>query len=552
MSFITIDDNLRTMNIPSDIALLGVESDDDVNKIAFKMPKTYCGYDLSTFVAHINYVNAEGEGDQYIVDDLAADGEDPTLLDFTWLVGRSACKYKGRTQFIVCLKKYASDGSGNVLQEFNTTVYSLPVLRGLETTAAVIQQNPDIIEYILQRIEQSGSFDPSQYYTKAETNELIPTVLPNPEALTINGTDYDGTEAVELTIEATNTYTGEVNGKIIHVVDALAQAATDFNLYDGNGDPVASADIAITNKNLFRSDLLSNSVTSKGVTFTKNEDGSVTANGTSTGTNAISSCTPDIYQFVVGQNYTLSSGKNSGNAAVQLAFVFADDSTLTVIAKNSAKTFTISKVVASVMASIVVPDSGVACSNEVVYPQLEVGDMASTYIANSYETMTFDGTTMPDIPDTIANIYALDASVEDIMMEYEGDLIRSKANAYAKEMQLTSENLAYNVARQSAGDVIEEDNFSGLDTTSKNLIGAINELYHTTPGSSFILTTTVQPNTGGITLWDNRITANSRFYPYASDFGVVITNMVSEAGYLSVYFDVESFDSEFTFEVEVS
>lgn len=164
MSFIVIDDNLRTMTIPEDIVLLGVESDDDVNKIPFKMPKEYCGFDLSQFEARINYMNAKGEGDIYIVSDLAIDGDDPTMMTFTWVVGRNACKYKGKTRFIVCLKKFAPDDTGDVIQEFNTTVYTLPVLEGLETVDAVVQQNADIIEEILRKLDPSVNiFNASTY-----------------------------------------------------------------------------------------------------------------------------------------------------------------------------------------------------------------------------------------------------------------------------------------------------------------------------------------------------------------------------------------------------
>lgn len=128
MAYIVIDENLRTMDIPSEIVLLGVESDEDVNKIQFQMPKEYCGYDLSEFDANINFMNAKGEGDVYSVSDLTVDGD---AMTFTWVVGRTACAYKGMTRFNVCLKKF---DEGTLVQEFNTTVYELPVLEGLEIT----------------------------------------------------------------------------------------------------------------------------------------------------------------------------------------------------------------------------------------------------------------------------------------------------------------------------------------------------------------------------------------------------------------------------------
>ncbi len=429
MSYIIINDDLRTMQIPEDIEILGVESDDDVNKIPFQMPKEYCGFDLSEFSARINYMNANGDGDVYVVDDLAVDGDDPSLMTFTWLVGRNACEYKGDTKFIVCLKKF--DENGDVIQEFNTTVYSLPVLEGLETTEAVVQQNADIIQYLINLIEEAGVVDPDNYYTKAETDALIPTQLPNPEQLVINGQSYDGSEEVELTIVATSEVLATASGKIIHVVDAVEQAVEALTLYDANNDPVASAAIAVTNKNLFRIDQIASQTVSKGITFTKNADGSITANGTSTGTYAMTSCNLDKNMFVVGNTYTVSTSKTVGYTYIQLMITYTDDSVDYIVSRNSARSFTITKEVASCVASVQITDSGVTVNNETVYPMLELADSASTFVMNTYTSMTYDGTTMPVLPAAISNVWANDDTVANIVMQYESDTVMNKIDNYA-------------------------------------------------------------------------------------------------------------------------
>ena len=152
---ITIDNDLRTIIIPASITLLGVVSDENVQTLHFQIPKTYKGLDLSEFAIRINYMNANNVGDTYAVDDSEISGEN---IVFTWTVGRVACMYKGNTKFIVCLKK--KDASGNVLKEFNTSLASLPVLEGLETTEAVVAENPDIIEQILTKIEKLTQISP--------------------------------------------------------------------------------------------------------------------------------------------------------------------------------------------------------------------------------------------------------------------------------------------------------------------------------------------------------------------------------------------------------
>lgn len=425
--YIVINDDLRTMTIPESIVLLGVESDDDVNRIPFRMPKEYCGYNLSEFSARINYMNQKGQGDIYIIDDLAVDGD---YMTFTWLVGRNACAYKGKTKFVVCLKKFADDGE-TVVQEFNTTVYSLPVLEGLETVDAVEQQNADIIEYILYLIEQSGTVDPSNYYTKSEVDALIPTELPNPYALTINGTNYDGSEAVEMTVEATSEEAVTVSGKMIHVADAVPNlAAESLILYDENDDPVASAEIAVTNKNLFRIDALDDQTVSKGITFTKQSDGSILCNGTSTDTFPMISCNMDKNMFDIGNTYTLSSGKEIGYAYVQLTLNYTDSTAETIFSKNSARSFTVEKEVESCIGSIQIAESGVTLSNEVVSPQLEMNYVATTFVMNIYNTLNYDGSVLPVLPDYISNLWSTDDDVANMVMEYEADLMVEKIDDY--------------------------------------------------------------------------------------------------------------------------
>lgn len=178
---ITIDNDLRTIIIPASITLLGVVSDENVQTLHFQMPKTYKGLDLSEFAIRINYMNANNVGDVYAVDDSEISGDN---IVFTWTVGRMACMYKGNTKFIICLKK--KDTSGNVLKEFNTSLTSLPVLEGLETTEAVVAENPDIIEQILTKIEKLTQISPEDIASAVsaymEANPIdIPDTLPQPQ-----------------------------------------------------------------------------------------------------------------------------------------------------------------------------------------------------------------------------------------------------------------------------------------------------------------------------------------------------------------------------------
>lgn len=146
---ITIDLQSRLVTIPKEISILGVESDDDVNRLRFKVPRYYGEVDLSEFEININYRNAKKNPDLYMVMDKQLTYEEIT---FSWLVGRFATQYKGDVQFNVCFKKYAEDGV-TVDLELNTTPISIPVLEGLETSEAIVEAYPDFVGEILNRIE---------------------------------------------------------------------------------------------------------------------------------------------------------------------------------------------------------------------------------------------------------------------------------------------------------------------------------------------------------------------------------------------------------------
>ena len=143
-----IDSNLRTINIPITVKNIGVESDDDVKRLEFTMPKKYGEFDLSQFRIRINYMNANGDKSIYLVEDKKVSGDNIT---FSWLVGRNVTKYKGQVSFIICLK--LSDEKGKILKELNTTLCKLEVLEGLEVVPVIDEKTTDIIEQLLRMVE---------------------------------------------------------------------------------------------------------------------------------------------------------------------------------------------------------------------------------------------------------------------------------------------------------------------------------------------------------------------------------------------------------------
>ena len=199
--YLTIDPESRKITIPSRIENLGVESDANVKRLYFKIQKQYGEMDFTKADIRINYVNANGEGDYYPVADKQVEGGTVT---FSWLVGRNATEYKGDVCFIVCAK--TSNIEGIVEKEFNTTLASLPVLEGKETTQQIVQQYPDVIEQILKKLEGATTITPEQIQTAVdaylkknpitfkETDTTVPEWAKQPQKPAYTASEVDAEE----------------------------------------------------------------------------------------------------------------------------------------------------------------------------------------------------------------------------------------------------------------------------------------------------------------------------------------------------------------------
>lgn len=199
--FLVVDPDTRIISIPASIKILGVESDDDVKHLRFKIPKQYGEFDLSTFSIQVNFENANGEGDFYLVNDLAV--LDDGNMTFSWLVDRHAFARAGEVDFSLCMKKF--DEEGMVVKEFNTTIATLPVLKGLETTEAVVEDNASAFDCVLFRlyaVEAATGNSTNGYYTVVTVNETEEGV-----EVSIFGTDGIRVATIRHGIDGKDGYT---------------------------------------------------------------------------------------------------------------------------------------------------------------------------------------------------------------------------------------------------------------------------------------------------------------------------------------------------------
>lgn len=135
-----IDLDTRVVMVPAG-EVIGVYHDKDVNRLTFEVPGIYKGIDLTGYQISINYMNEEEQKDVYLVEDMLVTmnmNNKPESIQFSWLVGATACAMPGTVGFTVCFKKL--DSEGNILNEINTKLTKMKVLEGCEAVEDEIEE----------------------------------------------------------------------------------------------------------------------------------------------------------------------------------------------------------------------------------------------------------------------------------------------------------------------------------------------------------------------------------------------------------------------------
>ena len=213
----TINPDTREIIVPEKYKVLGVFSDEKVTKIPFTCPRVVGNnVDLTEYNLYINYQNASGASNAYLIDDVVVSGDNIT---FSWLLSRYVTFSPGVVKYSFCAKKSNGDTISN---EWNTTIATGLVIQGLEATREIIEENPDIIEALISKahthenklvLDKFAETDGKPTYNGEALgggggSVDIPTTLPNPNAITFTGAvtgSYDGSAAMTVNIPSAVT-----------------------------------------------------------------------------------------------------------------------------------------------------------------------------------------------------------------------------------------------------------------------------------------------------------------------------------------------------------
>lgn len=202
---IVVDEN-RIVTVPDCLKRIAVQYDHNIETVTFDCIRYWDDHDMSTMHVYINYMLSNMIIGSCPADDVKVDENDENIMHFTWTISRNVTQAVGPVTFLVCVKK--SDENGNEVNHWNSELNKeMYVNQGLECSEAIVEDYPDVIEYVLTKLTDFS--DIAQEVIDARKGRIVAHTFSSLQ------------KSLEADFEACITQ-GELES-------ALASVSTDFN-----------------------------------------------------------------------------------------------------------------------------------------------------------------------------------------------------------------------------------------------------------------------------------------------------------------------------------
>lgn len=411
--YLVIDPVARTITVPDSEKVFGVESDGNAARKHFLCPR-YVGdnLDLAGMFLAVNFRNANGEEEGYLVDDVAVQGE---YVTFSWELWPKVTAYKGPVQFAVCAD--LPNTAEKKRPDWNTTLAEGDVLEGLdpdrgdvegETSDAMTQLRAEI-KASTAAVEATGAaqVDVVKAQGTNTTQEAVAAIQAQGEATRASiPADYTALAATvdRLTRDRAAAIVCQAEGTAIQVQDASNDPLQGLRIFgrstqDGTPTPdnpveivsLAAPVVGVHSKNLLCADSMVNGQ------FVKNTDGTYTL--TKNGTGGLRFSSRAACNLPKG-TYTLSVRSVTGtDETVRLALTYENggEQSLAVTPSTPKKFVAEDRVVK--MAAYLPSDKADGEYTTMGGLMLELGDVATAYEPYKGQTLTITAPgSLPGIP----------------------------------------------------------------------------------------------------------------------------------------------------------
>lgn len=144
----------RTITVPASLKRIAVQHDHNIETVTFDCPRYWDEHDMSTMVVYINYKLPNSEDViPYLAINKHVDPEDPSMMHFSWRIGKEMTHTFGALKFSVCIQ--AVDENGEETAHWNAEPNKdLYISEGMEPTT---NHEPEIVTnmatLLLQRVD---------------------------------------------------------------------------------------------------------------------------------------------------------------------------------------------------------------------------------------------------------------------------------------------------------------------------------------------------------------------------------------------------------------
>ena len=146
----------RTITVPDSLKCIGVYKDHNIETVIFDCPRYWDGHDLSAMHIYINSrcaINKSGKKpNSYLVNDVSVDEANPDIIHFSWTISEYVTEVEEKIDFLVCAKE--TDLEGVETRRWHSKIcQDMYICEGFDTVHEIVQENPDVIEQLLLRVE---------------------------------------------------------------------------------------------------------------------------------------------------------------------------------------------------------------------------------------------------------------------------------------------------------------------------------------------------------------------------------------------------------------
>lgn len=384
---IVIDSN-RNVIVPESLKRIAVQRDHNVKTVTFDCPRYWNGRDLSTMKIFVNYLRSDKYKDSFPCENPVIDESDDSVIHFDWVITENATFADGTLIFLVCAKRV--DEFGMLVNHWNSELCTdMYISEGMDCIETIVAENPDLITHLLTRMD----------ITEAKTTEdamigYLEEYLTEDKKMgqMIRGFVVDYLSSDSAVNDTLDQYIEKYIGTIEKTTDSALIGSVEGGLKINrilgksvqNGNPTPDSPVAIESvsgnvqiktvgKNLLHNTI--GTYTVEGITYEERSDGSVTINGTATGTSCY---TMDFASDIPFYERDLIASLEGGNGKVSMAVGFwyengtAKD-TMVLVSKNE-QTFQYPPEAHKTRTYLVVAQ-GTTISNLTVYPMIRLAEV---------------------------------------------------------------------------------------------------------------------------------------------------------------------------------